>query len=444
MRTLIAVFFSTALSLSAATFNIKDLGLLPGFELSRGTDLNDRSQVVGYLETSNNVSRAFVWEDGAMKLLGMKLWTEGLASSINNHGEIVGAMRVDGARHSFLFREDTYSDLGEIDRFPRLGMPGSFVAGGSINDNSRMVVRLTVPNGDQRTALWSEGEPAFFGVLDDGRLCSGAAINNHDHIVGQVFDSNSHSRPFLWRDGEFTDLGSLGGTRASATEINDQGMVVGWALPTDTTLREAHAFVWDERHGLRDLGTLGGRTSRAYGLNNRGQVVGYSHTSENSYVAFLWEKGQLRNLNELVADSAWNLISAGAINDRGQILASGFSGKGGKRRAVLLSPNEPLQFAKVARRPLSPAVGGRSEGGKTFNLNSFDRLADGSFRLGFAGVAGREYAVEVSTTLKTWTRLGVASNVNGQITFTDHSAARSKLCFYRAIQLQAREVATSK
>jgi probable HAF family extracellular repeat protein len=443
MRFFVVLLFSSVITLTAATHTVQDLGLLSGFDLSRGTDLNNRGQVVGWLETSNDVSRGFLWDGGEMKLLGKESWTESLASSINNHGEIVGSMRIDGGRHSFLLRTNKYLDLGEIDRFPRLGMPGSFVAGGAINDNSHIVTRLTIPDGNQRTALWSAGSPAFFGVLADGRLCSGAAINNHDHIVGQVFDSNSHSRPFLWRNGEFTDLGSLGGTRASATEINDQGAVIGWALPTDATLREAHAFVWNEQDGMRDLGTLGGRSSRAYGLNRHGQIVGYSHTAENSYVPFLWEQGELRNLNDLVADSSWNLISANAINDRGEILVSGISTAGGKRRALLLTPAKLGQVALAARRVNESAARG-SSGAGTFNLNSFERLADGSFQLGFAGVAGRDYVVEVSTNLKSWTRLGVAANVNGRITFTDHSAARSALCFYRALRLPVREVAISQ
>jgi probable HAF family extracellular repeat protein len=433
MRFLAPFILLGAWSLSAATYTVQDLGLLPGYELSRGTDLNNRGQVVGWLETSNDVSRAFLWEGGAMKLLGDPGWLESLASSINNRGEIVGAMRTGGARHSFRLTKGGYLDLGEIDRFSRLGMPGSFVAGGSINDNSHVVTRLTIPDGDQRTALLSGGEASFFGLLADGRICHGLAMNNHDHIAGQVFDSNRHSKPFLWRNGEFVDLGSLGGTRASATEINDSGTVIGWALPTDAGLRGAHAFVWNENGGIRDLGTLGGRSSRAYGLNNRGRIVGYSQRTEGDYGAFLWEDGRLRDLNTMLGTGGWNVISAGAINDRGQILASAVPPDGGKRRAVLLSPNDLVSVAELVIAP--PDRRGRSVGaaGPAFNLTSFERLADGSFRLGFAGLPGREYAVEVSPTLQSWTRLEIAKNDAGAITFIDRRAARSRLCFYRVV-----------
>jgi|GEM_PF-1634213 len=427
MRFLATFVLLNAFTLSAATYTVLDLGLLPGFESSHATDLNDRGQVVGWLETSNNVSRAFLWERGRLKILSQGGWMESVASSINSRGEIVGACVQNGARHSFLWRNEEYLDLGQIDRFPRLGLPGRFVAGGVINDRSRVATRLTIPDGNQRTAVWSAGKAAFFGLMDDGRICHGLAMNNHDQIAGQVFDTNQHSRPFIWRDGEFIELGSLGGTRASATEINDHGTVIGWALPEAAKLNEAHAFVWNSNDGLHDLGTLGGKSSRAYGLNNRGQIVGYSQNAKKVYVACLWEDGQPHDLNAMIETTGWKLISAGAINDQGQIIASAFPPDGGDRREVLLAPK---QFIAPKYSPLATFAPGETS---EFNLTSFERLPNGSFRLGFAGVPGGEYAVEVSANLKSWRRLGLAENNNGAITFIDLRTERSRLCFYRVV-----------
>lgn len=433
MRFLATFVLLHTFTLSAATYTVQDLGLLPGFESSHATDLNDRGQVVGWLETSNDVSRAFLWESGRLKILSKVGGMESVASSINNHGEIVGARRRDGARHSFLWRNGECLSLGEIDRFPRLGLPGRFVAGGVINDRSRVAARLTIPDGNQRTALWSAGKTAFFGLMDDGRICHGLAINNQDQIAGQVFDANQQSRPFVWRNGEFIDLGSLGGTRASATEINDQGTVIGWALPVEAKLSEAQAFVWNSEGGLRDLGTLGGKSSRAYGLNNHGQIVGYSQNDKKSFVACLWSNGRPYDLNKMTEAGGWRLISAGAINDHGQIIASAFPPDGGERRAVLLTP----KGFDGPENSIAPAVA-LSENSTTdlnyrFNLNSFNRLVDRAFRLEFSGAPGRDYLVEVSTNLKNWTRLGIAENANGLITFIDHRAERSRLCFYRVV-----------
>src|SRR5215213_3163155 len=48
---------------------------------------------------------------------------------------------------------------------------------------------------------------------------------------------------------------------------------------------------------ITDLGTLpGGNESGAYSINSRGQVVGTSTTASGRYHAFLWEDGQMRDL----------------------------------------------------------------------------------------------------------------------------------------------------
>jgi probable HAF family extracellular repeat protein len=59
--------------------------------------------------------------------------------------------------------------------------------------------------------------------------------------------------------------------------------------------------------------------NEALGVNNRGQVVGVSFGGAPGVRAFLWDDGQLWNLNDL-ADVAPNVLqSAQHINDAGQI-----------------------------------------------------------------------------------------------------------------------------
>jgi probable HAF family extracellular repeat protein len=94
------------------------------------------------------------------------------------------------------------------------------------------------------------------------------------------------------------------------------------------------------------FGTLGGATSLANGLNGRGQVVGLSVDAAGRNRAFIWQQGQLRDLNTLVdpplpADVL--LVDAKAINDAGQI--AGVSCRlpcspfASVHRAFLLTPN---------------------------------------------------------------------------------------------------------
>src|SRR5262245_48918399 len=81
------------------------------------------------------------------------------------------------------------------------------------------------------------------------------------------------------------DLGTLGGARSEATDLNASAQVVGWSEQADGAER---AYLW--RNGvMTNLGTLGGDFSRAFGINDSGQVVGMSRlaTGEFAYRAFL-------------------------------------------------------------------------------------------------------------------------------------------------------------
>jgi probable HAF family extracellular repeat protein len=66
-----------------------DLGTLGGSS-SSAYAVNNRGQVVGVSETASGEQHAFLWQDGEMTDLGA-LAGEGLATDINDHGQIVGA-----------------------------------------------------------------------------------------------------------------------------------------------------------------------------------------------------------------------------------------------------------------------------------------------------------------------------------------------------------------
>lgn len=71
-----------------------DLGTLSG-DLSAAVDINDLSQVVGYVRLASGRYHAFLWEDGVMVDLNDAIpvdsgWELGSGSSINNRGQIVG------------------------------------------------------------------------------------------------------------------------------------------------------------------------------------------------------------------------------------------------------------------------------------------------------------------------------------------------------------------
>jgi probable HAF family extracellular repeat protein len=100
------------------------------------------------------------------------------------------------------------------------------------------------------------------------------------------------------------------------TGINNLGMVAGYYYyPADGTDPPVHAFLFDGRSSL-DLGTLGGKKAYAWDLNDYGDVVGDSQIAGGGYRAFLYTKGTMRDLGAL---DGW-VSGATGINNAGQIV----------------------------------------------------------------------------------------------------------------------------
>jgi len=104
--------------------------------------------------------------------------------------------------------------------------------------------------------------------------------------------------------------------------------------------------VW--RNGsIQDLGTLGDEDapSTALDINAKAQVVGTSEATSDHLRAFLWEKGKIINLNQLISkQSGWLLLVASRINDKGEILGRGYYK--GSIHAFLLELVQPAASVK--------------------------------------------------------------------------------------------------
>jgi probable HAF family extracellular repeat protein len=73
------------------------------------------------------------------------------------------------------------------------------------------------------------------------------------------------------KNGKMLDLGTLGGTFASANALNNRGQVVGDSNIAGDSI--SHPFLWNHRR-MKDLGTFGGNNGSARWINDAGQVVG--------------------------------------------------------------------------------------------------------------------------------------------------------------------------
>jgi probable HAF family extracellular repeat protein len=258
----------------------------------------------GFFPSGPNQSKytclGFVWEWGRMTRLPTFGGDNGFATSANNFRQVVGWAETDVADPSC----DNPEDRGFLPALWDL--------------NSRRTLRLPLYGDDTAGAA--------------------TAINDRGQIVGisgecdQSVGRETAKHAVLWQHGAVRDLGTLGAdTWNTPTAINARGdIIVGFANspgadPSNPLLR---AFLWSERDDLCpklpgtdlcDLGTLDvGGTAQAWGVNDDGQVVGSSCLGAVCK-AFLWEKGEMKDLNSLKGSYPRHLENAMDINAHGQI-----------------------------------------------------------------------------------------------------------------------------
>ena len=235
----------------------------------------------------------FVWQDGVMRALPTLGGTHGFATGSNNRGQIVG------------WAENTVHDPTCV---PPQVLQFRAVMWGPGPGQIRELPPLPGDTVSAATALNDRGQVAGISGICDDAVGKFSAI----HAV-------------LWENGVPRDLGNIGGLAWNTSmAINLQGDVAGFgnvSLPPDGAF-DAHAFLWTRQGGIRDLGTLplpGHVFSQAYGINVWRQVVGRSCDADFNCRAFLWQNGEMTELQQLVPGYPGTLTIAGDIDDLGRI-----------------------------------------------------------------------------------------------------------------------------
>ncbi len=329
---------------------ITDLGALSPSDqnCSNGLGINDRGEIAG--QSENGVidpllgvieARAVVWNNGKIIDLGTFGGNQSAAFSINNQGQVGGfalnaipdPLSIYGVfffgstnttqTRGFLWQNGRKRDLGTLggpDTFAVFVNARGQVSGGSYTN--------WTPNPTTGLAtidpfLWENGRMIDVGTLG-GTFGLPVAPNNRGQLAGSSnLAGDTAAHPFFWDRATLTDLGTLGGTNGAGNWLNDAGEVVGQA---DLAGDEAHhAFLWKNGR-MKDLGVLPGDTcSSAFAINSLSQIVGISSPDCGFFItAFLWEDGDLVDLNDLVSPkSDVILLEPNVITDQGVIGVNG-------------------------------------------------------------------------------------------------------------------------
>jgi hypothetical protein len=306
-----------------------DVTALPGIpsgfgaDETEGSDLNDAGDAVGsaFAVDSAISWRAVRWPAGAADATELSTGM-GVVYGISEGGEATGQGDAGGATWDAL-------DTETLLELP----PGHLGAVGTDVNDDGIVVGWASTTYDLHPYAWVDGGPVDLmdGVAD---AASGLMRRVNDAGVGvgeMAFYTDPYERGVKWTasTGRVRVLPGLVGFNgaegdSTAMGLNERGTVVGQSyLPLDATGTVAVMPVsWRGAAATRlSVGTFAGGT--AYDVNDCGTIVGVGIVNASDYRAVVWQRGRIRDLNNLHTAGALGLTAAVAVNDEGQILANG-------------------------------------------------------------------------------------------------------------------------
>jgi probable HAF family extracellular repeat protein len=402
-------------------YKVEDLGTL-GSSRSWASAINDSGQVVGssYLAGDQN-NHAFLYKDAKMTDLGTLGGTSSEAKGINKSGQVVGwSDNSSGERRAFFY--DSANGMKDLNDLIPADSGWTIHEARAINNNGQIAATGWPPTRrdpcnpdagsgpDFDTALvltpatTGKYEVQNLGTLG-GDYSYATGLNDSGQVVGRSSLSGCGEQPFLYDESADPKMQGLPGWEAYG--INNSGKVVGYTwyfteYDMDCTNNDCHrAFIYDSAtKQMQVLGTLGtGDTygtigSEAYGINDSEKVVGLSGIGDGFHhwvsgsgpaYGFIYDSTNgMKDLNTLIpADSGWTIHEARAINNNGQIAATGYK-DGVGQHALLLSPTSDIPPPGDTQAPSPPSITSPPN-------NSYD--TDGSFSV--SGSAEASSTVEL-------------------------------------------------
>lgn len=279
---------------------------------SRGFGINNSGALTGSVRNTNGKSYAFALRNNDLWFSSEEVSPNGLPEirfSINDPGDIAGHKLVPGGIVPVVWKKGQAYELEPL--------PGQqFAEVFDINNAGQMVGEslngnFVNPTTMRATVFSIEGDPTDLGTLG-GAKASAAGINEDGDIVGVADNASGQAHAFLYKDGVMQDLGTLGGTASNANAINNKGEIAGRSLLANGAIR---AFLYKEGV-MYDLGTLGGAASVAFDINDKGEVVGFARVANGQAHAFLYKNGVMQDLGTLGGIDS----RAYGINNRGDII----------------------------------------------------------------------------------------------------------------------------
>jgi probable HAF family extracellular repeat protein len=244
-----------------------DIGTLAGD--TTGVMINERGQVLATSRTKTGEQHAVIWYRGTLRDLGTLPGSGHVeVRDMNDRGDVVGFV-------------DSPTGLQEV-WWPR-GRPGPIpidvFSNLQLKINDRGQVALTLypddPSDGQHAAIWSGGRIRAVSPV----TAAAVDINDRGVVVGstQAFWDDIRAEGLVWRNGRVTVLPVPAGWQtATAQKVSNRGQILGVA--DDLEFTKPQPLVWQGGKTVLLTPLRGRALSRATDINERGQIPGESYS----------------------------------------------------------------------------------------------------------------------------------------------------------------------
>jgi probable HAF family extracellular repeat protein len=367
-----------AVSLSAALASAAMAAPPPQFRVTilssagaSGNSIDDFGVVAGFYTLASQATHASIWAFGRQKDLGTLGAGAGLSSlvqwPVKNYQGIVSGISltdaIDPNREGwscgfFLPNPNFNVCLGfvwdpvsqRMRALPTLGGTNGFATGtndfgetagwaeNSVHDPSCVAPQVL----QFRPVVWGprHSDIRELPLIAGDSAGAATAINDRGQIVGIsgacgiAVGGISAAHAVLWENGVARQLVNPNHAPYWNTPmmINQRGDVVGFAgAPNDPQGDFTPPFLWTAGSGWSFLPLLQGDIAGvATSINAGRQIVGYSNDANFNLHPWLWQDGQVYNLNDLVLPGSGltgPILLAFDINDRGEITGTSATGQ---------------------------------------------------------------------------------------------------------------------
>jgi probable HAF family extracellular repeat protein len=343
--TLLLAFGTIAVTVPvlAQTYTIQ--ALKPPFGTSDpiATGFNDVGQACGFGETQNGAVATFT--SGGQTVILEPTSANDIASAkgIDNAGDVVGYELKNkapvGNSRALIWINGIAQDINDPSIFP--GGEAAFV----VNKVTGEVVGLgTTKDGETDMFTYANGLTTDLGPTTAN--ATPIAINDSDVMLVDF----TNGEQAIFSNGTFTPIAQPPNAKATANDINNSGVVVGYIFDNGTNVIHGGLYsngVWT------DLGTLAGAAggTRAVSINSSGQIIGLAEgklipkpVAHIPEISCILQNGTWVELNSLIPpNSGFNLNLSSvpiSINDAGQILLDIRGATSGNFENALLTPTQ--------------------------------------------------------------------------------------------------------